>query len=243
MDFSHYNHSSDALCLYPAIDMSTSFKFRLSISYEEAKSVIDTFFDGVQYIAVYQHDADEEVSRTHIHGFISGFRCKSPKTFRKDFSNAFMEFIKDIRHDYAVGEIGPKPVEYCSKGRYDPVFIKGYDRAWIDYYKKTGYDGKKDRMKVVEGKIVIERDIVKEVKPKNDCEMIKEVANRCQKNGIKEYGDIAREILKVWDKNNKRGHEKLLHEWLDAVSYHHEDLKQKWVDDAVIRYEMRKRLA
>lgn len=209
------------------------FKFRISRSYDDIKSEIDTIFRECSHLAVYQHDADEEVSRTHIHGVCKGYNAKSVKTFRERIAKAF-PMIEPT--DRAVGEIGPKPFEYCSKGRYDPVYYRGWTKEYIDAKKAEGYDGKKDRMKVVDGKIVIEKDI-KELKPKNDMEMIHEIAKRCDTNRTDEPREIAEEILKVWNKNNKRGHMRLMCEWIDAVRYSMVSQKRKWLDEAVERYE------
>lgn len=212
------------------------YKFRISNSYDVLKSQIDTFFAECEYIAIYQHDADEEVNRTHIHGICSGYGVKSVKTFRERMSKAFN--VKG-NEEFSVGEIGPKPFEYCSKGRYDPVYYRGFTQEYIDLKKAEGYDGKKDRMTVQDGKIVIERDVKKELekKCKTDIEMIDEVAKRCDTNSIMEFRQIAEEILKIWNKNNKRGHMRLMVEWIDAVRYKMDKQKESWLDDAVSRYE------
>lgn len=217
---------------------SGSYKFRISFSYDEIKSNIDSFFKECSHLAIYQHDADEDVNRVHIHGVCMGYPCKSVKTFRQKVSKTF-----DLsgNGDFAVGDIGPSPFQYCSKGRYDPVYFRGWDKEYIDSKKAEGFDKKKDKLKVVDGKIVIERDAKdeKEVKMKNDCDMIKEIASRCEKNDIDDIRGIAKEILKTWDKNNKRGHSRLMLEWIDAVRYYNPKIKDKWLDDVVYKYEER----
>lgn len=212
------------------------FKFRISNSYELLKSQIDTFFKECEYLAIYEHEADDEVNRTHIHGVCQGYSVKSVKTFRNKIASAF-NVIGNA--EFSVGDIGPKPFEYCSKGRLDPVMYKGYTKEFIDEKKKEGYDGKKDRMTVKDGKIVIEKDVKTEikVKSKTDIEMIEEVAKRCDTNDITEFREIADEILKIWNKNNKRGHVRLMCEWIDAVRYKMDKQKESWLDDAVNRYE------
>lgn len=212
------------------------FKFRISDSYDTLKSKIDTFFAECEYLAVYQHEADDEVSRTHIHGVCKGFNVKSVKTFRQRMQKAF---DLDGNRSFSVGDIGPKPFEYCSKGRYDPVFFKGFTKEYIDEKKNEGYDGKKDRMCVKDGKIVIERDVKTELKEKGktDIEMIEELAKRCNTNDLTEPRDIAEEILKCWNKNRKRGHARLMVEWIDAVRYYMPKQRERWLDECVNRYE------
>ena len=214
------------------------FKFRISRSYDAIKPTIDSFFKECSHLALYQHDADEEVARTHVHGVCMGFDAKQVKTFRSRVQKAF-----DLEPaDYACGDIGPKPFQYCSKGRYDPLEFRGWTREYIDERKSEGFDKKKDRVSCKDGKLVIERDVKKEVKIKNDMEMIQEVAKRCDMNNITENEDIANEILKAWNKNNKRGHMRLMIEWLDAVKYSmNEKVKTQWIKDAVWMYEKRMR--
>ena len=49
-----------------------NFAFRVSSSYDETKEHLANLFELCEKVAIYQHDADEEISRTHIHGLLIG---------------------------------------------------------------------------------------------------------------------------------------------------------------------------
>ena len=205
------------------------YHFRITISYDANTLLkINEIFGEQCNIAIYQHEADDEVSRTHVHGICQGCTVKSPKTIRDGIKKAFVL----EKSDYAVGEGVGKSPEYITKGRLDPVFYRGYTEEYISELKSKGYDTKKDKITVKDGKIVIERD-KKEVK-KTDIDMIKEVAARCVKNKTYEPREVAVEIVKTWKSNNKRGHSRLLEEWIDAVRYYAKE--DDWIDQVVQRY-------
>lgn len=209
-----------------------AFHFRITRSYDDIQLALYTFLRdtiGAKKYLVYQHDADEEISRTHIHGICEECDVKSPKTFRKQVA----DYFKLENGDYAVGEgIGKNP-GYMSKGRLDPCVNFGYTEEYVASLKANGYDVKKDKLKAVNGKIVIERD-VREVK-KTDLEMIEEIAKRCDNNKTYDTYEIAKEIVNTWKKNKKRGHSRLLEEWIDAVRYYSKK-EDNWIDQVVQRY-------
>lgn len=107
---------------------------RLTIPWSEN---LIPFFDQLEPCAVYQHDADEEVSRTHIHALVEvnvstdtlknrlqkilGYRL--PKT---DW--AFSQKLKG-------NPIEDKFITYMSKGKLEPVHIKGFTQEQCDKYK------------------------------------------------------------------------------------------------------------
>lgn len=201
MDFTEYETSLTGLVLYPDRPGNGYFQFRVSTPYIDMKDKLEQMFGDCWY-AVYEHENDNEVSRTHIHGFCLGYDCKSPKTFRKRFYDHFKELIPDAKHDYAVGELGDKPVEYCSKGRLDPKVSKGFSKEWLDWYKGRGYDGKKDRMFLKDGKIVVEKDVKKVLdgkKRKTRKELIDGIVSDLGKDihrlPVREIGEVIRRHL------------------------------------------------
>lgn len=211
-----------------------AYNFRVSVSSDVFKSCIDEVFNEFDKFAFYQHEADDDVARDHIHGICEGCSVKSPKTVR----DRIKKTLNLKSGDYMVGMgIGEKPFEYMSKGRLEPEMLKGYDKEYVDERKKEGFDKKKDKMIIKGGKIVIEKD-VKEVHAKTDLEMIKEIAHRCDVNNIVENLEIAQEIVTTWKKYNKRGHTTLLQQWLDAVKYNSSKC-DKWIEDVVDNYERR----
>lgn len=226
-----------------------SHAIRISVPYStDLLTYIDTAFNKPSKILIYQHDPDEDEHRVHCHMIVEGItkvgkKCnkeiKSPKTIREILaSSAYLALRLPLDYPslYSVREqgIGKAPVEYMSKGRLEPVYNRGYDDVFIQDGKSKGFDVKKDVMKVKNGKIVIERD-GKEPKRKTDIEMISEIAQRCTNNKWYEPREIAQEIVKTWKNNNKRGHSRLLEEWIDAVRYYSKE--DCWIDDVVRRYE------
>lgn len=92
---------------------------------------------------VFQHDADEEVSRTHVHALMTS-SIASTDTLKR--------WIKDVvgpveRYDWSFTTCRDPDVyvTYMSKGKLDPVFVRGMDmqkvtelRAkWVEPQSKT----------------------------------------------------------------------------------------------------------
>lgn len=188
---------------------------------------------------IYSHEADENVNRTHFHMFMFGV-SRSEDTIR----NYIRKYIED-KSDWSFSKTcGKKPdvkpidydaISYGSKGRLDPVYIKNIPQEIIDDRKAKGYDVKKDKLKVRNGKIVIERS--EELRKKTDIEMIEEISNRINKNNTRDNLEIAQEIVDVWKKNKKRGHARLLNEWIDAVKMYSPGHESEWISNCVAKYE------
>lgn len=108
---------------------------RVSRSYDEVKDWVETLKGDK--IIVYQHDADEDVSRTHIHMLIlaTGIKPDAMKTRYKtrygDIDKTDWSFTQSFKEDgKAVGiteENSSKFITYMSKGHLVPVYNHGYD--------------------------------------------------------------------------------------------------------------------
>lgn len=214
------------------------YSFRITIDSNPDESFIGNLKKALgnpSTLILYRHEADDEVSRNHYHGLCAGCPIKTHETVAKRIAAEF----NLVKTDYMVKSgHGKSPFQYMSKGRLDPVYNEGFDVSVIESAKREGFDKKKDTVKVIDGKIVIERDVKKDEK-KTDIEMIQQIAHRCDSNAISDTAGIAHEIVKTWKQNNKRGHARLLEEWIDAVRYNsnHAD---NWIEQVVQSYEARR---
>lgn len=98
---------------------------------------LEEFFNGLDRAVVYQHDADEEISRTHVHALaetsVSTDTLKNRlhkilgwRPGRSDWA-----FTQKIKHN----PVQDKFITYMSKGKLEPVFIKGFNQEVCDKYK------------------------------------------------------------------------------------------------------------
>lgn len=106
---------------------------RLTYPYEDVKE----FFRRFDTCAVYQHDADEEVSRTHIHALVE--TACSTDTLK----NWLRKIIGSVeKSDWSfVAKLKGEPVTdrfitYMSKGKLEPKLVKGFTQEQIDAYRK-----------------------------------------------------------------------------------------------------------
>jgi len=139
-----------------------NFAFRVSSSYDETKEHLAAMYDLCEKVAVYQHDADEEIKRTHIHGLLIGC-SKSEDTLRNRFFKGkyepadhelktkydVKEGIEQVKRKYDVDE---KYIIYMSKGVLDPMFLKVFTKEETDAYKAQWKNHKEKKEDTVEKK-------------------------------------------------------------------------------------------
>ena len=81
-----------------------NFAFRVSSSYDETKEHLANLFELCEKVAIYQHDADEEISRTHIHGLLIGC-TKGEDTIRnRFFKGKYQSADYELKTRYEVKE-------------------------------------------------------------------------------------------------------------------------------------------
>lgn len=141
-----------------------NYSVRLTWDYETLAPVFDKMDATV--IAVYEHPADKEVSRTHCHAFI--WELKNPtdtvknwirsatgenKPARTDwmFSTTWKDKHTGIRHPVANDG---KLITYMHKGRYDCKYYKGIDLTQLKAYESEWVDRTKSTLSVKNGKFV-----------------------------------------------------------------------------------------
>ena len=138
-----------------------NFAFRVSSSYDETKEHLATLFELCEKVAIYQHDADEEISRTHIHGLLIGC-TKGEDTIRnRFFKGKYQSADYELKTRYEVKEglmqvkrkydVDDKYIIYMSKGVLDPMFLKVFTKEETDAFKaqwKNHKEKKEDRSEV-----------------------------------------------------------------------------------------------
>lgn len=119
-----------------------------------ASTVLEPFFrkltmeSGIKFLC-YEHEADEEISRTHVHFILLGGQ-RTVTTYK----NYITECIKSAMIDFAPrtdwslktyeADKADSCVKYMSKGKLDPKMNIGFDDEYLMKMKSEGYD-KKDK--------------------------------------------------------------------------------------------------
>lgn len=133
---------------------------RLSRPYAELVSVIDTIWDHCGQLIVYEHQADANVSRTHVHMLVDALQVSTETVknwLRQDSTTEWTKsdwsFKKQYRH--RSGKIvlcDADMITYMSKGKLNPCRLpKGFPdwkekmELWVEPVKyQTTLDQKKE---------------------------------------------------------------------------------------------------
>lgn len=108
----------------------SSFAFRISSAYDDVK--LDELFELCERVIIYQHNADTSVKRTHIHGLVFGCTRKEDTVRNRFFKG---------KYDYSLkSKVDDMFITYMSKGKLDPVFVKGFDPELIGLRKSEWQD-------------------------------------------------------------------------------------------------------
>ena len=178
-----------------------NFAFRVSSLYDETKEHLANLFELCEKVAIYQHDADEEISRTHIHGLLIGC-TKGEDTIRnRFFKGKYQSADYELKTRYEVKEglmqvkrkydVDEKYIIYMSKGVLDPMFLKVFTKEETDAFKAQWKNHKEKKE---------DRSEVKKKKPLNMMEACRLIVEDELKYTIDEAhvrlpGDTARERL------------------------------------------------
>jgi len=117
----------------------TSYKLRLTLPWLDASGVILRIAEQCESIIVYEHS--EGCERPHIHALIQDLKRSY------DTVSGWMKSVCPARSDRSLGTSygkEKKPIDlgfisYMSKGKYDPVFVKGISEQEIVERKAQGY--------------------------------------------------------------------------------------------------------
>lgn len=144
---------------------------RITLPYADVKDVISKWADRCHDAIAYQHDADGEVSKTHVHIGLGGCEVKAEALKRMwpdapGKGNEFWSFKEWVRKDKTEWQTTPDTyMVYMAKGTLRPVFVKNISndlveksrQSWVEPVKadKTG-DNSERIVKKVYDKIVSE---------------------------------------------------------------------------------------
>lgn len=126
--------------------MSKNYKLRITLPWMDASGVLLRIAEQSDAMVVYEHS--ENCSRVHVHAYVEGLKRGYDTVVN------WMKAICPVREDRTLGTTygkDKKPVDlgfisYMSKGRYDPVYVKGIteqvlaERKALGYYKEEGKD-------------------------------------------------------------------------------------------------------
>lgn len=121
-----------------------SFAFRISVPYEECREKVLEYLESLsEKLIIYQHEADEEVNRTHIHGLIMDC-SRSDDTLRNNLFKLNYTNNYQLKSTYktktGIYPVDDKFIIYMSEGKLDPVYNKGYTADEIATYKAQWKD-------------------------------------------------------------------------------------------------------
>lgn len=128
-----------------------SYAIRITLPYDDCIDIISKWASRSQKIIVYQHDADEEVSKTHIHLAVGGCEVKAEalKRMWADAPGKGNEFWSWKEWDGTETYI-----TYMSKGKLRPLYTKNFTdeqversrQAWVEPVKADKPGDHSDRM-------------------------------------------------------------------------------------------------
>lgn len=169
----------------------TDWAIRITRSYDELDGWVQHLADKCERAIAYEHEADEEVSRTHVHLVIIGYstsdetmKAQIRKHFNtKTFPKTDWVFDNELRDER-------KAITYASKKDLHAKFNKGYEATFIaecsaEYLPPDEY-AKKGRTKT-QYKVIAEKP---EVSKKRQNDLLDEMMNRLKnyrKYEIQEY--------------------------------------------------------
>jgi len=116
---------------------------RITLPYADCSGIIQQWANRCVSAVVYQHDADEEVSKTHVHIGLYGceVQYEALKRMWPDApgkGNAFWSF-KD-KYEDKDGKMVPVDegnITYMSKGHLRPVFVKNFSNELVERFRQS----------------------------------------------------------------------------------------------------------
>lgn len=151
---------------------------RVSREFQDLIRCMPLFEVQCEKLVLYEHEQDNEVSRTHVHFLITEVKCS-----RETLKNIIRKECENIpRQDWSFKDVtDPKGcITYMSKGTLDPMYNYNYSRDEIDDCKKLWKDPTKKTIRVANGKLVVQ-DQVEKSRSKNDIlnEVLAELPDGC----------------------------------------------------------------
>lgn len=203
----------------------------------------------VSKIIVFQHDADEEVSRTHVHMLLIGSVLKPDamkaryKKLYGDIDKTDWSFVQVFKEDgkpvAITDENSKKFITYMTKGHIVPSLCVGYDPAEVLHLAQLWVDPERKELTVKNGKFVRKSKEIDEVKKKSRRSLIEIMCDRGKDEDINpdDTTAVLAMIRKVLIEHNEViGMWKVM-EYYDAwMMYGHKD---NWIHMIARKIELR----
>lgn len=147
-----------------------SYAIRVTRSYDDVFTWVDNL--KCSKLAVYEHEADDEISRTHIHMII--YTDLKPDAMKARYKKLYGEIDKSDWSFKKADDDGF--ITYMSKGHLPPKLAKGYEVSEIERLTQEWKEPERKTKVVLEnGKLV--RDI-ETVPKKTKSQMLEQMRSR-----------------------------------------------------------------
>jgi hypothetical protein len=189
-----------------------NYGLRISRSYNDLGLDLLPLYQLCQRVIIFEHQKDDKVERTHIHGLLMGC-SRSDDTIRNTFLKKYYH-EKDGKkvYDYELIQKWKdkvtntiKPVDmnyitYMGKGHLEPLYQKGipkdesseYVRMWKDFPTHSGVITPKQGTL---DKIVITKE-VEEQRRKVKYDMVQDIAQKWKEDGYEDLEEHAIRVLR-----------------------------------------------
>lgn len=123
---------------------------RITHPWETVKELITTKWAlYCETVVVYQHDADEQVNRTHVHMVLRKMKvCR--KRLKQLAVEAYVDLVGNTNCAMEIADKNTETYTYMTKGHLEPVFLQGYPKEESDKWKaawKEGSDYNKSKLR------------------------------------------------------------------------------------------------
>jgi len=109
-------------------ELKESLFIRVSHPWEKVKTLVEAWEQYATTVVVYEHEADDEIKRTHCHLIITGLSVGRKRLRQIADKIAFP--IKGNENSAIVVYDGSEvPYVYMAKGSLEPVFSKGFSQS------------------------------------------------------------------------------------------------------------------
>jgi len=190
-----------------------NYAIRITLPYQDCSGIISRWSERCHGIVAYQHDADDEISKTHVHLALhkSEVRAEALKRMWPDApgkGNEFWSFKEwDVRYNDSGRLSSLGYLTYMSKGIHSPVFAKKIDLdileearlLWVEPVKADKVGDHSERL------------IQKIVCHFNDHTFLKGSVNRYGNSPVMDIGEIHKIIRNYTYRQLWREHRRVPH--------------------------------
>lgn len=192
---------------------------RVSLSYADMSGVVQEWSNSCEKMVVYQHDADKEINRVHLHMVMIDCKYKTPEALKRQFHSRVKTDLKGNAlwsWEHGKSEPGMSFITYMSKGELASVFVKNILPAEIEELRLQW------KQPTPKGNLLTERkesaktkyDLVQEMLQEVDDD---EIVNKCSTR-VADY--LVSVVLKVLRKNRIVIGRYKVREYRDSLMYY-----------------------